>query len=117
MIGDSKETIVDRFHTQLHWQLAAQLPRPGGRHIYSHGALYAGFHSDRFIDQNGNVAWKITISDGITYGAAAMGFNEDGTRRKPRGDLERINFKTIDNCTQSVAKSFAFPTGGKVVIR
>lgn len=117
MVGDSDETLLDRFYTKLHWQLAAQLPRPGGVHIYSRGALYAGFHSSKFVDTNGNVAWRITISDGISYGASAMGFKEDGTRRKPRGRLEKINFKIIDNCCQSIAKTFSLPTGGKVLIK
>ncbi|MGM9971553.1 MAG: hypothetical protein ACI35W_04030 [Anaeroplasmataceae bacterium] len=114
---DSKQTTIDRFQTTLHWQLAAQLPRPGGIHKYSHGALYAGYSSKRQVDANGEVTWTITISKGIDYGAAAMGFNNDGTRRKPRGRLETINFKTIDNCVQSVAKTIALPTGGKVVIK
>lgn len=117
MVGDSKQTIADRFYTLLHMQLMAQLPRPGGRHIYSHGALLKGYTTQRTVDINGNVCWKITISNGIEYGAAAMGFNNSGGRRKPRGPLERINFKTIDNCTQSIAKIVALPTGGKVVIK
>ena len=114
---DSKQTTIDRFQTLLHWQLAAQLPRPGGIHKYSHGALFAGYNSKRQVDGNGEVTWIITISNGIEYGAAALGFKSDGTRRSPRGNLEKINFKTIDNCTQSVAKVIAIPSGGKVVIR
>lgn len=116
MEHDTKQTVVDRFQTLLHWQLAAQLPRPGGIHIYSHGALYAGYSSTREVDVNGNVTWTITISDGINYGAYAMGFKDDGSRRTPRGNLERINFTTLDKCIESVAKVIAYPTGGKVVI-
>ncbi|MGM9969790.1 MAG: hypothetical protein ACI35S_05275 [Anaeroplasma sp.] len=114
---DSKQTTVDRFQTVLHWQLAAQLPIPGGIHKYSHGALFAGYSSTRQVDANGEVLWTITISRGIDYGAAAMGYKKDGTRRSPRGELEKINFKTIDNCIQSVAKQIALPSGGKVVIK
>lgn len=114
---DSKQTTIDRFQTLLHWQLAAQLPRPGGIHKYSHGALFKGYASTRQVDANGEVSWKITISEGINYGAFAMGFKSDGTRRSPRGELEKINFKTIDNCIQSVAKLIALPSGGKVVIK
>lgn len=117
MENDDIQTIVDRFQTVLHMQLAAQLPRPGGRHIYSHGALYAGYSSTREVDAQGNVKWTITISDGINYGAYAMGFKNDGSRRTPRGELEKINFVTIDNCIESVAKAIAYPTGGKVVIK
>ena len=117
MTGDSKNTILDRYYTLLHWQLMAQLPRPGGIHIYSHGALLRGYTSERSVDEKGNAVWKISISNGIDYGASAMGFKEGGGRRSPRGYLERINFKTIDNCTRSIAKIVALPSGGKVVIR
>lgn len=117
MLGDSNQTTLDRFYTLLHWQLMAQLPRPGGIHIYSHGALIRGYTSERSVDSLGNAIWKISISNGIDYGASAMGFKETGGRRSPRGSLERINFKTIDNCTKSVAQIVALPTGGKVVIK
>lgn len=117
MLGDSKQTLVDRYQTLLYSQLSAQLPRPGGIHKYSHGALIAGFNSTRTVNGNGDVTWIITISNGIDYGAAAMGFKDSGGRRSPRGPLERINFKTIDNCTRAVARVIALPTGGKVVIK
>lgn len=116
MQGDSKETILDRFYTLLHWQLAAQLPRPGGIHIYSHGALYRGF-TTTITQANGQKAYHMEISRGIKYGAYAMGFDDSGARRTPRGPLEQINFQTIDNTIKSVANVIAIPTGGKVVIK
>ena len=61
MYGDSKKTVLDRFYTLLHWQLAAQLPRPGGVHKYSHGALYRGF-TTTITTANGSKAYLIVIS-------------------------------------------------------
>lgn len=116
MQQDSKETILERYYTLLHWQLAAQLPRPGGIHIYSHGALYKGF-TTTVTQANGSKAYLIEISKGINYGAYAMGFDDSGARRIARGPLEKINFSTIDNVTKSVAQAIAIPTGGKVVIK
>lgn len=114
MNQDNIQTIVDRFYFLLNSQLQAQLPRPGGDHIYSHGGLISGFTSSREVDEKGNVEWKITISNGIDYGAFAMGFNRDGSKRQPRGPLEKINFETIKKCCEQVAKIVALPTGGKV---
>lgn len=113
---DTKETILDRYYTLLHCQLAAQLPRPGGIHKYSKGNLYNGFTTS-IKSINGTRAYQITISKGISYGAYAMGFKDDGTRRIARGPLERINFKTIDSATLGIAKIISIPTGGKVVIK
>lgn len=111
MFQDSLQTSIDRFYTLLHWQLAAQLPRPGGSHIYSHGGLIAGFTSKR-VDGG----WMLTISNGIDYGGYAMGFRDDGTRREPRGALEAFNFGIIDNAIANTSRIVAIPTGGKVVI-
>lgn len=111
MKGDNLETAINRYYVLLHWQLAAQLPRPGGAHIYSHGGLISGFTTRR--EGNG---WVLTISNGIDYGSYAMGFRDDGTRRTPRGDLERLNFSTIDKTIENVSRLVAVPTGGKVVI-
>ena len=114
MEQDNNHTIIDRFYFLLNAQLQAQLPRPGGIHKYSHGGLIAGYQTSRSVDSNGNVTWKITISKGINYGSYAMGFKDDGTKRTPRGPLEKINFSTIEKCCVSVAKCLAMPTGGKV---
>lgn len=116
MQGDSKKTLIDRFYTLLHWQLAAQLPRPGGIHKYSHGALYKGF-TTTITTANGQPAYSMEISKGIEYGAYVMGYDANGGKRNPRGPLERINFATIGKTTTSVAKCLALPTGGKVVIK
>lgn len=112
MEQDTIQTTIDKFYSLLHFQLAAQLPRPGGIHIYSKGALIAGFISRKEAD-----GWHLIISDGIDYGNLALGFNSDGTRRKPRGPLEARNFKIIEQACREVAQLVALPTGGKVVIR
>lgn len=111
METDNIQTTIDRFYTLLHWQLAAQLPRPGGIHKYSHGGLIAGFTSQK-IDGG----WLLTISNGIDYGSYAMGYSDDGTRRIPRGPLEQLNFKIIDKTIENVSRIIAIPSGGKVVI-
>lgn len=116
MEQDNIQTIVDRFQFLLNMQLQAQLPRPGGFHIYSHGALLAGFQSVREVDSAGNVKWKLVISNNIDYGAYAMGFKDDGSKRTPRGPREKINFETIRQCCEQIAKIVALPTGGKVDI-
>lgn len=112
MKGDTLQTTINRYYSLLHWQLAAQLPRPGGAHIYSHGGLIAGFTSEKV-----NGGWVLTISNGIDYGSYAMGFRDDGTRRTPRGPLERMNFEIIDKTIEYVSNIIAIPSGGKVVIR
>lgn len=116
MFGDSNKTILDRYYTLLHWQLSAQLPRPGGIHKYSHGGLISGF-TTQITTANGQRAYLMEISKGIKYGAYAMGYTESGGKRNPRGPLEKINFQTISNTTSTVAKTLSLPTGGKVVIK
>ena len=111
MDKDSIETTVDRFYAVLHWQLAAQLPRPGGIHKYSHGGLIAGFTSKRV-----NGGWMLTISNGIDYGNYAMGYKDDGTKRYARTPLELMNFRIIDLAIANVSRIVAIPSGGKVVI-
>lgn len=111
MEQDTLQTTIDRFYTLLHWQLAAQLPRPGGIHIYSKGSLITGFVSSKTAD-----GWSLTISNGIDYGAYALGFDDDGTRRTPRGELESLNFQILEQAVREVAKIIALPSGGKVVI-
>lgn len=112
MEQDTIQTAIDTFYTLLHWQLAAQLPRPGGDHIYSKGALLAGFTSRKTAD-----GWVISISDGIDYGSYALGFDDNGAKRIPRGDLEISNFKIVENAIREISKIVALPTGGKVVVK
>ena len=111
MNQDSVQTAINRFYTLLHWQLAAQLPRPGGDHIYSHGGLISGFETQKI--KNG---WMLSISKGIDYGAYVLGFKDSGQRRTPRGSLETKNFSLLEKTILFVARNFAIPSGGKVVI-
>lgn len=109
MQGESLTTNVERFHTLLFYQLYAQLPRPGGIHKYSKGALIRGFNTKKLTD-----GYLITISENVPYARYAMGYTESNSKRQPRGDLERINFKTIENCIKQVSDIVAKSSGGNV---
>ncbi len=89
-----------RFMLLLYWQLQAHLPRPGGIHIYSKGAMISGFTAD-------TSTYEMTISNDIDYGGFALGLGDDNTRLTPRGPLETINFKTLDRCILNVSRIFA----------
>lgn len=110
MQGEDLKTQIERFSTLLFYQIQAQLPRPGGIHIYSKGKLLRGYQMHRIIG-----GYKIIISKHVPYARYAMGYKDDGSKRHPRGELEKINFKTVDNCIKSVSELVALPTGGKVV--
>lgn len=112
MQGEELTTQMERFATLLFYQIQAQLPRPGGIHKYSKGALLRGYKMYKI--ENG---YEIVISENVPYARYAMGYNENGSKRQPRGKLEKINFKIIDNCVKSVSELTALPTGGKVVIK
>lgn len=107
MIGEPIETVAERYFSLLHWQLSAQMPRPSGIHIYSKGGMFRNF-----VTKRTNNGWKLIMSHNVSYSSRAMGFRENGTRLNPRGPLERINFKTIDNCINSVSSIIAFNNGG-----
>ena len=110
MQGEDLKTQVERFSTLLFFQLQAQLPRPGGIHKYSKGKLLRNYKMYKIED-----GYEIVISENTPYARFAMGYKVDCSKRQPRGPLERINFKTVDNCIQSVSNLVAIPTGGKVV--
>lgn len=95
-MDEDMKTTVDRMYIKLHYMLSAQMPRPG-LHRYSTGAMYSNFVTRRL--QNG---WQMEMSQGITYSQYAMGYKDDGSRRTPRGELERINFRTIDHCIKEI---------------
>lgn len=102
MNGDRIETEVERVYTLLFWQLAAQMPRPTGGnepHPYSRGAMVAGFKCEKIAD-----GYKITMSDGVPYSAYAMGYDNSGGRRTPRGPHEAINFETVPNAIDMIKK-------------
>ena len=99
MESDSLHTTAERFYTLLFWQLRAQMPRPGGLHKYSHGAMIRGFRG--LITSEG---YQMTMSEGVSYSHLAMGYKADGSKRSPRGDLEKINFQTIEKCINEVAR-------------
>lgn len=111
MLNEDINTIKARMYYALHWQLAGQMPRKGGVHIYSTNNMY-----EHFVTDYGG--FKMTMSQGVPYSAMAMGFNEDGSRRIARiseTGLEAMNYQTIEKCVLSVCRSIAIPRGGKVV--
>lgn len=98
-MNDSLATIRERFYTLLYYQLQAQMPRPGGIHKYSTGRMLKGFTGGRKGEE-----WWLEMSQGVSYSKNAMGYREDGSKRSPRGPLERINFETIEKCINEVSK-------------
>lgn len=109
MIGDSSKTISYRFYYLLAYQLMAQMPRPGGIHKYSKGGMLAGFRM--YTTATG---YQIVMSEGVQYSTYAMGYDKSGTKRNPRGPLEKINFQTIEKCVKSVASIVTSSIGGNV---
>lgn len=104
------EVTVTRFHIKFHNMMEAQMPRPGGIHIYSTGNMLRNFHSTYI-----NGRWLVELSRGVSYSSYAMGYDDNLNPRHPRGPLERINFKTLKNVTLQTARNIAIPTGGKVI--
>lgn len=102
MNGDRTQTEVDRIFSLLYWQLAAQMPRPTGGnepHPYSRGGMIAGFRCERTP-----YGYKIIMSDGVDYGASAMGYDDSGKRRTARGPHEALNFQTVPNAINMIKR-------------
>ena len=112
MQGESLKTLAERFSTLLFHQLQAQMPRPGGIHKYSKGGMLKGFTM-----QPTNTGYLLIMSAGVDYSHLAMGFNPDGSRRSPRGHLERINFQTIEKCIRQISNYVASGVNGSVVFK
>lgn len=110
MVNDSKETLASRFVNLLTMQLKANMPRPGGEHIYSRGNMYRNFHVYKTP-----TSYIIEISTGVDYSHYALGFRDDGSKRNPRGQLERKNFKLIETQLRAVAAMIASNNGGGVI--
>ena len=106
-MNEDLNTTAERFYTLLTYQIAAQMPRPGGIHIYSTGNMLRHFHTDKTSD-----GWIIEISEGVSYSGYAMGYKDDGSKRSPRGPLERINFQTIENSIRQIAAIVSNDLGG-----
>lgn len=104
MEGDSLRVLTERFATLLYYSLASQMPRPSGVHKYSKGGMLRGFQMKKAPR-----GFEIIMSNGVSYSHYAMGFNDSGAKRTPRGDLERINFATIDKVINHLANIM---TGG-----
>ncbi len=106
MEGDSLRTIGDRLASVLYMQLKSAMPRPGANHIYSRGAMLHGFVKNGLT---------LEMSQGVPYSHYAMGYRDDGSKRVPRGNLEALNFKTIENCIKSSVNIIVSLVGGKVI--
>lgn len=99
MINETAEVQCERAFKLLHWMLAAQMPRPGGIHIYSTGNMLANL-----VTRRTPTGYQIIMSSGVPYSNEAMGYNEAGQKKTPRGELEAINFTTVDSCLNQVMK-------------
>lgn len=93
MIDETAEVQAERFFKLLHWMLSAQMPRPGGIHKYSKGTMYT-----HLVTKRTATGYQIIMSEGVEYSNFAMGYDDSGAKRSPRGPLEAINFNTIDQC-------------------
>lgn len=82
---------------KLMHMLKAQMPRPNSIHKYSTGRMYANF-----IVSTTTKGWKLVLSEGVPYSHYALGFNDEGKARIPRGPLETLNFKTVPNCIETI---------------
>lgn len=122
-MNDDPAIVAARLYTVLHWQLAGQIPRPGGIHIYSKGATYSKMSTTK-----NNGVWTIRLSPGVKYSAFEFGYGVSGQRLTPRipkptksnpnpKPLEARNFQIIPQTMARVARLFAIPSGGKVVIK
>lgn len=97
---DTQEQLVDRFYRLLFQELHNTIPHFSKPiHIYSKGDMLRGFQVRKTMN-----GWQLDISRGIDYGASALGFKADGSRRSPRGKLERLNFKVLENAIRKVQR-------------
>ncbi len=110
-MDESESTLVERFYTLLTYQLMAQMPRPGGIHKYSTGRMLANFKTIATP-----YGWIIEISAGVEYSSYAMGYKKDGSKRSPRGPLEKINFQTIEKCIKEISSIIASQDLGGVFV-
>lgn len=84
---------------KLTHMLKAQMPRPNSIHKYSTGRMYANFTISKT-----KTGYKLVLSEGVPYSHYALGFKDDGSQRTARGPLERLNFKTIPKCINTILK-------------
>ena len=97
MFNEDAGVQAERFFKLLHWMLAAQMPRPGGIHKYSKGNMI-----QHLVTKRTETGYQIIMSDGVPYSNLAMGYDDAGNKRTPRGSLEAINFTTVENCLNQV---------------
>ena len=103
MTNESITTQVDRFYRLFHWMLSAQMPRFTGYnepHPYATGNMFRHLVTNK--TENG---YQIILSDGVEYSNYAMGYDDSGAKRAPRGQHEAINFKTVDSCLEFCKKA------------
>lgn len=102
MEGESLETQAERIYNALHYILMAKLPRFTGfnePHPYATGRLLKGMYTVKT-----DYGWRIIISKDVPYSSIALGFNEDGSKRMPRGKHEAHNFNIVETCIDLMNK-------------
>ena len=99
MLNESANVQAARAFKLLHWMLAAQMPRPGGIHKYSKGNMIS-----HLVTKVTPTGYQIIMSDGVGYSNYAMGYDDAGNKRTPRGILEAYNFTTVESCLNQVNK-------------
>lgn len=97
MFNENAGVQAERFFKLLHWMLAAQMPRPGGIHKYSKGNMISHLKTKRTA-----TGYQIIMSQGVEYSNYAMGYDDSGAKRSPRGQLEALNFTTVESCLNQV---------------
>lgn len=100
MFNENAGVQAERFFKLLHWMLANQMPRPTGGndpHPYSKGNMIANLVTKRTA-----TGYQIIMSEGVKYSAYAMGYDDSGAKRMPRGRHEIDNFNTVESCLNQV---------------
>ncbi len=104
-MNESINTSVDRFYTVFFHTLQANCPdiRNKQQHPYATGNTIANIMT--YKQENG---WQIVIN--VPYADFEFGYNQDGSKRTPRGPHEEYNYKILDKAIEiatSMAKQFA----------
>lgn len=102
MINETADVQCERAFKLLHWMLATQMPRFTGfnkPHPYATGNMLANLVTKRTL-----TGYQIIMSQGVGYSNYAMGYDDSGNKRTPRGDIEAINFTTVESCLNEVNK-------------
>lgn len=101
MLDEKIELQVERYYNMLYTILRAYLPRYTGYnepHPYAEGNLMKSMSAVKTA-----TGWRIIID--VPYAELALGLNEDGSKRNPRGVHEAHNFNILDTCIELTNKT------------